>query len=153
MMKCECRLLVVQKPEVTMTDSLAPTEQFGVHLMIDAYGADPVQLADRGSLLRLLSELPGTLGMHIIAPPVVVEVGEKNRKDPGGFSGFVLIAESHISFHTFPRRQFLTLDLYTCQGGLDAESVLNSIKTFLQFSTADVQVVPRGSHYPSANLI
>lgn len=136
-----------------MTEPLAPTEQFGVHLLIDAYGADPVQLADRDSLLQLLSELPGTLGMHIIAPPVVVEVGEKNRKDPGGISGFVLIAESHISFHTFPRRQFLTIDLYTCQGGLDVECVVNSMKSFFRFSGADVQVVPRGLRYPATNLV
>lgn len=35
---------------------------------------------------------------------VVVEGGPMNRKDPGGPSGFVLIAESHIGFHTCTSR-------------------------------------------------
>lgn len=136
-----------------MRETSELTEQFGVHLIVDAYGADPARLGDRNGLLRLLAELPGTLGMHIISPPVVVEVGEMNRKDPGGFSGFVLIAESHISFHTFPRRRFLTLDLYTCQSNLDAEGLVTTIKSFFQFESVDLQLVPRGLRYPAVNLV
>ena len=35
----------------------------------------------------------------------------------------MLIAESHISFHTFPERRFVTIDVYTCQNELDTDKL------------------------------
>ena len=70
------------------------------------------------------------MGMHAINEPVVVEVGPKNRKDPGGLSGFVMIAESHISFHTFPKRGFVTIDVYTCQNELDTDKLTREFTDF-----------------------
>lgn len=125
---------------------------FGLHLMLDGYGADPVLLADRPALLRLLTVLPERLGMHRIAAPLVVEVGPKNRKDPGGLSGFVLIAESHISFHTFPRRRFVTLDVYTCQDDLDVEAVTAELVRDFGMAAWEVFVQRRGLRYPAENL-
>ena len=95
------------------------TEQFGVHLRIDGYGASGELLTDAERLRGLLERLPGEMGMYAICDPVVVSVGPNNRKDPGGLSGFVMIAESHLSFHTFPSRGFVTIDIYTCQNDLD----------------------------------
>lgn len=128
------------------------TEQFGVHLMLDGYGAAPHLLADAARLRSLLDRLPGDMGMHPISEPLVVEVGPKNRKDPGGLSGFVLIAESHISFHTFPSRGFVTIDVYTCQNDLDIAGVTDILKAAFAIAEADVHVQQRGLRYPSQNL-
>jgi S-adenosylmethionine decarboxylase len=70
-------------------------EQFGVHLMIDAYGASQEALKNKVRLKELLAEIPAAMGMHTICDPVIVEVGPNNHKDPGGVSGFIMIAESH----------------------------------------------------------
>ena len=128
------------------------TEQFGVHLMFDGYGAAPWRLDDPQALQQLLLDMPLALGMHPICAPCVVEVGPKNRKDPGGISGFVMIAESHISFHTFPARGFVTADVYTCQNDLDSQRVTDLLSRAFGTATADVVVVPRGTRYPSDNL-
>jgi S-adenosylmethionine decarboxylase len=130
----------------------SPTEQFGVHVMIDGYGADPQLLADQSYLLSLLHDLPRELGMHTICDPQVVEVGPMNPKDPGGISGFVMIAESHISFHTFPNRGFVTMDLYTCQVGMDADWAANRLKKAFGLTDADVFVQKRGLRYPSHDV-
>ena len=128
------------------------TELFGVHLMIDGYGACRRRLADADRLRALLDSVPGQLGMTSIAAPQVVEVGPKNRKDPGGLSGFVMIAESHISFHTFPNRGFVTIDLYTCQPKLDHDRVVRLMQDEFAFSDADVFLQERGVRYPVADL-
>lgn len=128
------------------------TEQFGVHLMFDGYGASPERLSNRDMLRNLLKDLPRALGMHAISEPCLVEVGPLNRKDPGGLSGFVMIAESHISFHTFPARRFVSADVYTCQNDLDTERVKNMLSIAFWAESADVTVVPRGTRYPSENL-
>lgn len=81
--------------------------------MLDGYGALKEIVENRQTLARLLVEVPREMGMNAISEPVVVDVGEKNRKDPGGISGFILIAESYFNFDTFPKRGFVTLDVYT----------------------------------------
>ncbi|MBA4130032.1 MAG: hypothetical protein C0519_01260 [Hyphomicrobium sp.] len=134
-----------------MADNTTAIEQFGVHLMIDGYDADPVRLADPCLLEALLRDLPDHMGMHRISEVVVVEVGPKNRKDPGGISGFVMIAESHFSLHTFPARRFITLDIYTCQNSLDTAAITAQLASALGLTDMDVFVQPRGLRYPSEN--
>lgn len=129
-----------------------PTETFGLHLMLDGYGADPTLLADAGRLRALLDSLPAELGMHPISTPLVAAVGPKNRKDPGGLSGFVMIAESHLSFHTFPSRRFVTIDVYTCQSDLDVAAVSARLIAAFAISDADVHLQHRGLRYPAQDI-
>jgi S-adenosylmethionine decarboxylase len=128
------------------------TETFGVHLMLDIYHAAPARLADPAGLDRLLAGLIAALGMHPIHETVLVEVGPKNRKDPGGLSGFAMIAESHISIHTFPRRGFASMDIYTCQPDIDADLALRLVRESLASEDIDCFRQPRGIRYPAANL-
>jgi S-adenosylmethionine decarboxylase len=129
------------------------TEQFGVHFMLDGYGADPAMLANKELLASMLTEIPGKLGMHTISTPIVVEVGPLNRKDPGGLSGFVLIAESHLSFHTFPKRGFITIDVYTCQNELDTTFLTTQFREMFKFADVETFIQPRGTKYPSENIL
>jgi S-adenosylmethionine decarboxylase len=135
-----------------MNDSNISYEQFGVHFMLDGYGASKDTLRDKEKLHKMLLEIPKSMGMHTISEPVVVEVGPKNRKDPGGLSGFVLIAESHISFHTFPERRFVTIDVYTCQNILDTNKLLSLFTEAFELKETDTYVQQRGLRYPSENL-
>lgn len=128
------------------------TEHFGIHLMVDGYGAPKELLKDPVALKHMLNTLPAKMGMHTISTPLVVEVGPKNRKDPGGLSGFVLIAESHISFHTFPERGFVTIDVYTCHDELDTDKLIAEFKKAFQYTDAETHIITRGIKYPSNNI-
>lgn len=128
------------------------TEAFGVHIMLDGYDADGPVMRDSAALERLLRDLPGEMGMHAICAPVVVNVGANCAKDPGGLSGFVMIAESHISFHTFPARRFVTMDLYTCRTGTDVEAVVARLTAAFGLRDVEVHVQRRGLRYPAENL-
>lgn len=140
---------------MTLTHAIrAPgTMPFGVHLMIDGYAAKGAPMTDAQALRRLLEVLPAEMGMHPICAPVVVEVGPNCKKDPGGLSGFVMIAESHISFHTFPGRGFVTIDLYTCQNDLDTGAVTARLMAAFGLGEADVHIQERGLRYPAEDLI
>jgi S-adenosylmethionine decarboxylase len=128
------------------------TEQFGVHFMLDGYGASEATLKNKNLLINMLNDIPVAMGMHVINEPVVVEVGPKNRKDPGGISGFVMIAESHISFHTFPARGFVTIDVYTCQNNLDTDKLKAEFTKAFMLQSSDVHIQKRGTMYPSENI-
>ncbi len=126
--------------------------QFGVHLMLDGYNGVASRLADQLHIKKLLERLPEKLGMHKITEPLVVEVGPQNKKDPGGISGFVMIAESHISFHTFPLRGFVSADIYTCQNELDIDVISAEFKGAFKLQSIDKHYVQRGLRYPQDNI-
>src|SRR5579859_7399714 len=88
---------------------------FGEHITIDGYGGDPALLNSRDALSRCIDELCARLELRKLSEIVIVLAPDTQAKDPGGWSGFVVIAESHISIHTFPKRRFVSADVYTCR--------------------------------------
>lgn len=64
----------------------------------------------------------------------------------------MMIAESHISFHTFPARGFVTIDLYTCQNDVDTEQICARLIAAFGINDADVFLQNRGLRYPVANI-
>jgi S-adenosylmethionine decarboxylase len=125
---------------------------FGEHVTIDGYGGDPVLLNSEEVVRNCFEELCTLLGMHKLVDPVVVSAPDNGLKDPGGWSGFVIIAESHISIHTFPKRQFISADVYTCQNGLNQEIVDNFLKDTFRLKEIEVNFLKRGLQYPAANI-
>jgi len=125
---------------------------FGEHLMIDGYGGSYEKLNDRAVVLRCLNELPEDLGMSKLAEPVVYQAPGNGAKDPGGWSGFVVIAESHISVHTFPARGFVSIDVYTCKNGLDNRYTVKYFKEAFDLQDTEENFVERGKKYPQNNL-
>ena len=111
--------------------------------MLDGYGADKDKLEDKKTLLEVLDALPKKVGMYPISDVVVTEVGPNNKKDPGGISGFVMIAESHISIHTFPNREFVTIDVYTCNNELDTDTLTKEFTNCFDISEAEVKIIKR----------
>ena len=129
-----------------------PTGRFGLHLTLDGYHGDPKRLGDPEVVRAWLDQLPDALGMHKLIRPCLVEVGAQNEKDPGGVTGFVLIAQSHLSVHTFPRRRFLSADVYTCQDHLDHERIRGSLIATFGLGDVESHLIERGTRYPLVNL-
>ena len=121
--------------------------------MIDGYGGDSEALNSEQAVLSSLTELCDLLGMHPLSQPLVLSAPDNHIKDPGGWSGFVVIAESHISVHTFPKRRFLSADVYTCRNGLDQEAVITFFKNKFNLEEVETNFVKRGLEYPEHNLI
>jgi len=128
--------------------SPAGGEHFGEHFMIDAYRGSREKLSDRRVVQRCLDELPEKLGMHTLAEPTVQWVEPNGIKDPGGWSGFVVIAESHISIHTFPGRLFASIDVYTCRNGLATADIEAYFRDVFDFAELETNFVLRGKKYP-----
>jgi S-adenosylmethionine decarboxylase len=124
---------------------------FGMHLMFDATNCDVKVLDDANLLYELLDKLPKTLKMRAMIKPYIVRTPGNNKHDPGGWSGFVLIEESHISFHTFVKRRFVTLDIYTCKD-FDTTLAIKTLKDFFKTKTVETSVEIRGKNYPEENI-
>jgi S-adenosylmethionine decarboxylase len=132
--------------------SEAKQAHFGEHLTLDGYGGSYDKLNDRDLVLRCLNELPEKLGMHKLSVPVVYEAADNQIKDPGGWSGFVIIAESHISIHTFPARRFVSIDAYTCKNGMDVDIAITYFKEQFELAETETNFVIRGKKYPQQDI-
>jgi len=127
-------------------------EHFGEHFMLDGYGGDEHILDDRDVVLRSLEDILVVLDMHKLADPVVYRAEGNDVKDPGGWSGFVIIMESHISIHTFPKRGFVSIDAYTCKAGLNTKAIRAYFTGVFNLKDSEVNFVKRGTQYPNQNL-
>ncbi|MFZ2187897.1 MAG: adenosylmethionine decarboxylase [Candidatus Moraniibacteriota bacterium] len=126
---------------------------FGEHLMIDGYGGSFEKLNNKELVLSCLRELPDMLDMHALADPIVYAAPGNGKKDPGGWSGIVVIEESHISIHTFSTRGFVSIDVYTCKNGLQKDHIINYFTQQFDLQETEVNFIERGTKYPQENIV
>ena len=119
---------------------------FGPHLMLDGYGCNKASLQDLNLVYRILDDLPNRIGMTKIMPPYVFKYSGLRPED-WGLSGFVLIAESHISIHTFPEKNFVSVDIFSCKA-FDADFAGAYLKREFGMEKVDSTVLDRGTEFP-----
>ena len=114
-----------------------------MHLVMDGYGADAHRLQDESLVRELLDTYPDAIGMTKISEPLVHRYTEGRVPTDWGVSGFVLIAESHISVHTFPDRGYLNVDIFSCKT-FDADLAVNELRGRFGITDVKTQVLDRG---------
>ena len=116
-----------------------------MHLVIDGYGGDRDALENAELIRDFLERHPGEIGMTKIAPPQVYTYRGKEPED-WGVSGFVLIAESHISVHTFPERGYINVDLFSCKF-FDSTRSADIVSRTFRLCDVETSVLERGVEY------
>jgi len=120
--------------------------------MIDGYGGSEDLINSKDLVAHSLEDLPSQVGMKILYGPQVVFATSNEKKDPGGWSGFVIIAESHISIHTFPKRGFVSIDVYTCTEGLNTKFIADYFQKIFELKDLETNFIERGTKYPISNI-
>ena len=113
-----------------------------MHLAIDGYGGDTAKMWDAQLVRDFLVKCPDELGMTRISEPEVLEYNAPKAED-SGISGFVIIAESHISIHTFPRREYVNIDIFSCRP-FDDQSALAEAKGLFGLEQVRSWLLERG---------
>ncbi|MCP4656572.1 MAG: adenosylmethionine decarboxylase [bacterium] len=108
----------------------------GRHLIAEFYGCNR----------RLLDDVD-RIEQHMLAAAEIVGatvLGHSfHQFEPRGVSGTVVIAESHLSIHTWPQNGYVAVDIYTC-GGLDPRPGCDFLARALECETRRVQEILRG---------
>lgn len=116
-----------------------------MHLIIDGYGSNPQLLQKEEFIYEFLDCFPSQIGMTKISPPYVCTyIGPK--PEDGGISGFVLIAESHISIHTFVEHSFVNVDIFSCKD-FDVDRAIKDLREWLQLTKLRSYLLHRGMDY------
>jgi S-adenosylmethionine decarboxylase len=82
----------------------------GSEWLVEAKGCDPALLRDQRVLTALFDEIVVDLALRVVGTPAWhVFPG------PGGITGVYLLAESHLTVHTFPEFGTVCLNLFCCR--------------------------------------
>ena len=127
------------------------TEGFGLHLTLDGYGGPKEKLADLKLVKKVLNRLPQILSMQKISSVHVKWYDGGQKPEDCGVSGFVMIAESHISIHTFSEKGFLTADVYSCKN-FDTQKAIEFFKKEFELTELETNVIKRGLKFPRTQL-
>lgn len=90
------------------------TSGFGPHLMLDLKDCNIDKLNDMRWVFDLLDRLPDEIGMTKITQPQVFPYSGLVPEDEG-ITGLVVIAESHITVHTFTKKNYVFIDVFSCK--------------------------------------
>ncbi|MCC6776379.1 MAG: adenosylmethionine decarboxylase [Hyphomicrobiales bacterium] len=106
----------------------------GVHLIVDLHGAhglDEIDLIER--TLRRCVEAAGATLLHL----------HLHHFDPNGVSGVAVLAESHISIHTWPELGYAALDVFMC-GKADPDACIPVLREAFRAERVEVNEILRG---------
>lgn len=86
-----------------------------MHLIIEGYVGDAKKVRDAQFIHDFLDTCSDHINMTRVSAPQVSTYQSPGCKEPG-VSGFILLAESHISLHIPPGQSYMNIDLFSCKG-------------------------------------
>ena len=116
----------MQRASLAAVPTVALHAARGTHWLIDCHGVDAGRLADAALLEALLCAAAEDAGAHRLFQ----HFHRFGDAPDAGVTGVVLLAESHITIHTWPEQRFAAIDLFLC-GGTHPEPALARIERTL----------------------
>lgn len=119
---------------------------YGLHLMMRVSNVrNRAALSDGESINHFLVELVHQLDMNVLAGPMVTEeAGEPQR---AGYSGVIILYESHAAIHTYSNLGEAFLDVFSCKP-YDVTRVEGVMKRYFgEFEIVEQTTLGRGVHW------
>jgi S-adenosylmethionine decarboxylase len=106
----------------------------GVHLIVDLHGAQGLNDIDliEATLRRAVGAARATL-LHI----------HVHHFQPNGVSGVAVLAESHISIHTWPDAGYAAIDVFMC-GNANPDACVPVLRDAFRAQRVEVNEILRG---------
>ena len=116
----------------------------GFHSIFDFYDCDPRTLDSRPGLEAILREAAEVGGL-------TVKSSAFYDFQPGGISGTLLLAESHLCIHTWPEANYAAVDCFTCKKDTDMDAVQSVLTRRLGAGRCDRKDFRRGTDVRGAS--
>lgn len=107
----------------------------GSHVLADLWGAS--NLDDQDLIEKALREAVDTCGATLL------HIHLHRFTDGGGISGVAVLAESHISVHTWPERGFAAFDIFMC-GQCDPQNAIPVLNRYFEPAEIKTDLHRRG---------
>ena len=107
----------------------------GVHILAEYYSCDKELLKDTSLIEELMNNAAEIAGATVVTSAF-------HTFNPYGVSGVVVIAESHLSIHTWPEYGYAAVDIFTCGDVVDPWKAFDFLKKNFKsghFSTIEMK--------------
>ena len=109
----------------------------GKHLLLELNDCDPTLLNDINIIKSIMLAAANEAGATVL--------GESfHQFSPQGVSGVILIAESHLSIHTWPEHGYAGADIFTCGTRVQPEKAAEVIIQRMKPRTHSIMLLYRG---------
>ena len=106
----------------------------GNHILVEFYHCDKEVLNNVAYVEQLMNEASILSGATVVG-------SHFHTFNPHGVSGVVIIAESHLSIHTWPEYGYAAVDIFTCGEAIDDEKAFQHLKKhFKANNTATIEM-------------
>ncbi|MGD0354374.1 MAG: adenosylmethionine decarboxylase [Dehalococcoidia bacterium] len=109
----------------------------GKQILIELKDCNAELLNDTEYLRTLLSDVARQIGATVIKDSFY-------QFTPQGISGVVIIAESHISIHTWPEYSYAAVDVFTCGDVIEPKNAVKPMAERLKAKTTTYIELKRG---------
>lgn len=130
-------LVSMESVDLSITDEYFDRDRLGHHLIIDLYGCNPEKLKNIPEVERIMVAAAEAAKATIVARKF-------HQFNPVGVSGALVLAESHLTIHTWPEVDaYCAIDMFTC-GDTDNFLALEVLKREFEASGSVVVEIERG---------
>lgn len=112
-------------------------QALGKHILVEFYGCNSERLKDTNMLQQEFENAATMSGATVVDSTF-------HTFSPYGVSGVVVIAESHLTIHTWPEYGYAAVDLFTCGDTVDPWAAFEHIKEVLQSQNTSTIEMKRG---------
>lgn len=119
---------------------------FGYELLLDCYNCKPHVCGDLEHCYSYLDKMVDFIGMKKQEPPSIFRTDRKSFPDKAGLSGWVPLVESSIVIHTLSKKNFISIDVYSCKE-YSSKKVVEFTKRYFAPRLIGKKMILRGVHY------
>jgi len=113
-------------------------DALGQHLLIELYECNKDILNDEKKVKEILTSAAETCGATVLK-------SSSHKFSPVGVSAIIMIAESHLSIHTWPEYSYAAADVFTCGTTIRPELAVDYLVKELEAKNFTLHEIKRGT--------
>ncbi|TYP95365.1 S-adenosylmethionine decarboxylase [Fodinibius salinus] len=113
------------------------TEALGRQILVELYDCASDKINDTDFIKTTMLEATRASGATIISH-------DFHKFSPHGVSGVIVIAESHVSIHSWPEYDYAAVDIFTCGNTINAEAIRDSLEKEFEAQHISEEEIERG---------
>lgn len=121
----------------------------GKHIILDLYDVNNeiLQSINTSTFYLFNDFIEHTLkraNIHLLSKNIhFFNFNHENKKIDGAFTALYLLSESHLSIHTWPEKNYIAIDIFTC-GNCDVEYIAQRFIDYFEPKNKKLTLLERG---------
>jgi len=109
----------------------------GTHIIIDLFDIQNNEILKyNNSIIQILDKIVHEFNLNVVNKAI-------HQFQPFGVTGVYVLAESHLSIHTFVEEKKVAMDLYTCRTFKDTNKIIDFIKNLFGICNISFKIIDR----------